>query len=93
MLAMYCDRLAHQASVGLAIAAGGNEDDLIRFRVNPGAMLLAKSRETPHLPRLEPHRVGRRRITLASGARHEMTSKPVERLIGARRAEIAGANR
>ena len=47
MLAMYCYRRVHLASVGLAIAASCDEDDLTRSGGNAGAVLFAKSREAP----------------------------------------------
>jgi hypothetical protein len=67
MLAIYCYRRAHLASVGLAIAASCDEDDLTRPGGHAGAVLFAKSREAPQAPRLEPHLVNRRKVTLASG--------------------------
>jgi hypothetical protein len=73
MLAMYCYRRAHLASVGLAIAASCDEDDLTRFGGNAGAALFVKSREAPTSPRLAPHLANRRRITLASGPLRAMT--------------------
>jgi hypothetical protein len=78
MLAMYCYRRAHLASIGLAIAATCDEDDLTRYGGNAGAVLFAKSREAPEAPRLAPNLVGRRRITLASGTLRNMT--PIEDL-------------
>jgi hypothetical protein len=72
MLAMYCYRRAHLASIGLAIAATCDEDDLTRHGGNAGAVLFVKSREAPEAPRLAPNLVGRRRITLASGTLRNM---------------------
>ncbi len=72
MLAMYCYRRAHLASIGLAIAATCDEDDLTRHGGNAGTVLFAKSREAPEAPRLAPHISGRRRITLASGTLRNM---------------------
>jgi hypothetical protein len=72
MLAMYCYRRAHLASIGLAIAATCEEDDLMRFGGNAGSVLFAKSREAPEAPRVPPHMAGRRRITLASGTLRNM---------------------
>jgi hypothetical protein len=66
MLAMYCYRRAHLASIALAIAATCDEDDLTGPGGNAGALLFAKSREADSGPRLA-HPVGRRKITLASG--------------------------
>ena len=67
MLAMYCYRRAHLASIALAVAATCDEDDLTRHGGNAGAVLYAKSREADSGPRLAPHPVGRRKITLANG--------------------------
>jgi hypothetical protein len=67
MLAMYCYRRAHLASVGLAIAATCDEDDLTRTGGNAGAVLFARSREAPQSPRPDPHLSGRRKVTLAGG--------------------------
>ena len=67
MLAMYCYRRAHLASIALAIAATCDEDDLTRPGGNAGALLFANSRDAESGPRLVTHPVGRRKITLASG--------------------------
>jgi hypothetical protein len=67
MLAMYCYRRAHLASIALAIAATCDEDDLTHYGGNAGALLFAKSREAESGPRLLPHQIGRRKISLASG--------------------------
>jgi hypothetical protein len=72
MLAMYCYRRAHLASVGLAIAATCDEDDLTRTGGNAGAVLFARSREAPQAPRVDPHLSGRRKVTLASAPLREM---------------------
>jgi hypothetical protein len=68
MLALYCYRRAHLTSIGLAIAASCDEDDLTRSGGNAGTVLFAKSREAPHAI---PH-LGRRKITLASGPLRQM---------------------
>lgn len=67
MLAMYCYRRAHLASIGLAVAASCEEDDLTRYGGKAGAVLYAKSREAPQTPMADPHTVGRRKVTLATG--------------------------
>lgn len=67
-LAMYCYRRAHLASVGLAIAATCEEDDLARFGGRAGELLFARSREAPPPPRPRPYFANRPKITLASGA-------------------------
>lgn len=72
MLAMYCYRRAHLASIALAIAATCDEEDLTRHGGNAGAALFAKSRERDAGPRVPALPVGRRRITLASGTLRNM---------------------
>jgi len=67
MLAMYCYRRAHLASIALAIAATCDEDDLAHHGGNAGTVLYTKSREADSGPRLSSHPVGRRKITLANG--------------------------
>jgi hypothetical protein len=64
-LAVYCYRRAHLASIGLAIAATCDEDDLVAAGDN-GAVLYERSRN-PELP-VEPTQYAqRRKVTLASG--------------------------
>ena len=72
MLAMYCYRRAHLASIALAIAATCDEDDLARYGGNAGALLFAKSRERESGPRAATHPAGRRKVTLASGTLRNM---------------------
>jgi hypothetical protein len=69
ILALYCYRRVHLMSIGLAIAASCDEDDLTRTGGNAGAMLFAKSREAPQAPSAH---LGRRRITLAKGPLRQM---------------------
>jgi hypothetical protein len=71
MLALYCYRRAHLSSIGLAIAASCDEDDLIRWGGNAGAMLFAISREALEGQHAPPN-PGRRKITLASGPLRRM---------------------
>lgn len=73
MLAMYCYRRAHLSSIGLAIAASCDEDDLTRSGGNAGTVLYQKSREAPQAPRQDPHLANRRKITLATGPLREMS--------------------
>jgi hypothetical protein len=68
MLALYCYRRAHLTSIGLAIAASCDEDDLTRSGGKAGAMLFLKSREAPQAA---PN-PARQKITLASGALRQM---------------------
>jgi hypothetical protein len=72
MLAMYCYRRAHLASIAIAIAATCEEDDLTRYGGNAGAVLFAKSRESDVPPRLATPTSNRRKITLASGTLRNM---------------------
>jgi hypothetical protein len=74
MLALYCYRRAHLASVGLAIAASCEEEDLTRSGGNAGAVLFARSREAPQPPRLGPHMGGHRKITLATAPLRELAA-------------------
>ena len=71
MLAWYCYRRSHLTSVGLAIAASCDEDDLTQTGGSAGAMLFAKSREAPQALHATAH-LGRRKITLASGPLRQM---------------------
>jgi hypothetical protein len=64
-LAVYCYRRAHLASIGLAIAASCDEDDLCEFGGNLGADLFAKSREAD--APVESFHSQRRKITLSTG--------------------------
>ncbi len=74
MLAVYCYRRAHLASIGLAIAATCEKDDLTSLGGNAGAILFERSREAPQSALPDARANGRRKITLAAGSfRH---SKP-----------------
>ncbi len=72
MLAVYCYRRAHLASIGLAIAATCDEDDLERHGGNAGSVLFAKSRQLPEAPPQPSGQSGRRKVTLASGTLRNM---------------------
>jgi hypothetical protein len=61
-LALFCYRRGHLRSMGLAIAASCNEDDLARQGGNVGAFLFARSQE-----KSAPPRVAGRKVTLATG--------------------------
>jgi hypothetical protein len=65
LLAVYCYRRAHLASIGLAIAATCDKDDLTWLGGNAGAALFERSREAPQ-PYAEVRANGRRKITLAT---------------------------
>ncbi len=68
MLAVYCYRRAHLASIGLAVAASCDEDDLSRHGGNAGMMLFRKSREAARPTAVaDPQSGSRRKVTLASG--------------------------
>ena len=65
LLAVYCYRRAHLASIGMAIAATCEKDDLSALGGNAGAVLFERSREAPLSPSAETHASGRKKITLA----------------------------
>ncbi len=67
LLAVYCYRRAHLSSIGLAIAATCDKDDLSWFGGNAGAVLFERSREAPQASLADTHGSRRRRITLAEG--------------------------
>jgi hypothetical protein len=76
LLAMYCYRRAHLASIGLAIAATCDKDDLSSFGGNAGAVLFERSREAPQASSPDTHSFRRRRITLAEGPLRQLS--PIE---------------
>jgi hypothetical protein len=65
LLAVYCYRRAHLASIGLAIAATCEKDDLTSLGGNVGTILFERSREAPKSSLTDAHANGRRKITLA----------------------------
>ena len=67
LLAVYCYRRAHLASIGLAIAATRDKDDLADWGGNAGVVLFERSREAPPPLPSNAHATGRRKITLATG--------------------------
>jgi hypothetical protein len=67
LLAVYCYRRAHLASIGLAIAATCEKDDLAWFGGKAGAVLLDRSREAPQLSATNGHANSRQKITPATG--------------------------
>ena len=71
LLAIYCYRRAHLASVGLAIAATCERDDLMSFGGNAGEALYDRSREAPQSPSTNDQANGRRKITLAAAPIHQ----------------------
>ena len=66
LLAVYCYRRAHLASIGLAIAATCEKDDLTSLGGNAGAILFERSREAPQSSLTDARANGRRKITLAT---------------------------
>ncbi len=66
LLAVYCYRRAHLASIGLAIAASCEKDELASAGGNAGAALFERSREAPTASSVDPNNIGRRKITLAT---------------------------
>lgn len=71
LLAIYCYRRAHLASVGLAIAATCERDDLMSFGGNGGETLYERSREPPQSPSTNDFANGRRKVTLATAPIHQ----------------------
>lgn len=71
MLAVYCYRRAHLASIGLAIAASCEEDDLTWQGGNLGADLFKKSR-APDVAVRESYQTQRRKVSLSSGIGRHM---------------------
>jgi hypothetical protein len=65
-LALFCYRRNHLHSIGLAIAASCDEHDLVREGGSAGAFLFTCSKELSPQEALSP-RVGRRKVTLATG--------------------------
>lgn len=86
LLAVYCYRRAHLASIGLAIAATCERDDLTAWGGNTGAALFDRSRKAPESTSTDISAYGRRKITLASDIplptpnRNRRRSSLVERL-------------
>ena len=68
LLAVYCYRRAHLASIGLAIAATCDKDDLADWGGNAGTVLFQRSREAPQTSPSNTHAADRKIITLATGA-------------------------
>jgi hypothetical protein len=66
LLAVYCYRRAHLASIGLAIAATCEQDDLTGLGGNVGKGLFERSREAPNTPLVDPRTAARRKVTLAT---------------------------
>jgi hypothetical protein len=67
MLALFCYHRSHLHTMGLAIAATCEEDDLVREGGRVGASLFARSRDTHAGEALNTPQNAKRKITLASG--------------------------
>jgi hypothetical protein len=72
MLALFCYHRSHLHSLGLAIAASCEEDDLVRLGGRVGTTLFTRSQEGPQPQPLASHHANRRKITLASGPLRSM---------------------
>jgi hypothetical protein len=66
-LALYCFRRAHLASIGLAIAATCEKDDLTSVGGNAGAALFERSRESRRPSLAEVSAASARKISLSTG--------------------------
>jgi len=77
-LALYCYRRAHLASIGLAIAATCEQDDLNFAGGNAGAMLFERSREASQPALIETHVNGRRNVTLPTGPVRQLSPNDEE---------------
>lgn len=66
LLAVYCYRRAHLASIGLTIAATCEKDDLTQLGGNAGTFLFERSREALHSSSTDVRASGRRKITLST---------------------------
>jgi hypothetical protein len=72
MLALFCYHRSHLHSMGLAIAASCDEDDLVRLGGRVGSTLFTRSQEEEAPQPAAPHHANRRKITLASGQLRNM---------------------
>src|SRR3984893_4172516 len=68
LLAVYCYRRAHLASIGLTIAATCEKEDLAALGGNQGAGLFEQSRNLRPSLAADPRANGRRKITLSTGS-------------------------
>jgi len=76
LLALYCYRRAHLASIGLAIAATCEKDNLASLGGNAGANLFERSREERHSSTIAFRE--KRKITLSTGSLRLLTSNADE---------------
>jgi hypothetical protein len=73
LLAVYCYRRAHLSSIGLAIAATFEKDDLSFAGGNAGIMLFERSREPLRDAPIDVHGNSRRQVTMSVGALRQFT--------------------
>jgi hypothetical protein len=79
-LALYCFRRAHLSSIGLAIAATCEKDDLTAVGGNAGSTLFERSRDpAPHRPSLAGVSPSGRKISLSTGPLCSLTSVDEEK--------------
>jgi hypothetical protein len=78
LLAVYCYRRAHFTSIGLAIAATCEKDDLTSWGGNAGATLFDRSREAPQPTSAHTRAYGRGKITLAMETFHQLPQIAIE---------------
>jgi len=67
MLALFCYHRSHLHTLGFAIAASCDEDDLVQLGGRVGTALFARSRQAPQPQPVESHPAIRRKITLSTG--------------------------
>ena len=77
LLAVYCYRRAHLTSIGLAIAASCEKDELASAGGNAGEALFERSREIPTALSFDAHTARRPKITLAIGPLRRLS--PIDR--------------
>jgi hypothetical protein len=63
-LALYCHRRSHLRSIGLAIAAGCNKDDLMDLGAYAGGVLFELARAKPHEAKPLSHFLERKNVSL-----------------------------
>src|SRR3954466_5988688 len=75
MLAIFCSRRAHLASLGLAIASTCERDQLMRSGVDLGAVIFLPSRQVPPLIAASRGKVTLSRSPLAQGGSRGLPKK------------------
>ena len=71
LLALFCYRRSHLESIGLAIAATCEKDELTGFGGNAGAALFERSREASKSPLIDFR--GRRKISLPTAPTRQLS--------------------